>query len=80
MIFHVHLTAPEEILRRRYADRAIAGGEYAGNTSYEEAIKHPNEVAARQLKDIADYSIDLAQVSPSAAAAAIYRRWEDRRV
>ena len=53
-VFHVHLMAPEEELRRRYTERLAQGGEYLGGTPYDVAVQHPNELEARALASIAD--------------------------
>ncbi|WP_082542767.1 AAA family ATPase [Rhodanobacter sp. Root561] len=52
-VHHIHLTAPEDVLKRRYRQRADPD-----DTSYEEAIKHSNEIAARSLKSIANEIFD----------------------
>lgn len=57
-VLHVHLTAPEDVLRARYEARLAAGGEYTGGTPYTEAITSPNEAASRALIKIADLVID----------------------
>jgi ribose 1,5-bisphosphokinase PhnN len=57
-IYHIHLTAPEDVLRSRYESRLAAGGEYAGGISYDVALSHPNEVASRDLINIADLVVD----------------------
>jgi len=73
---HVHFTAPESILRARFDERlAREGPNWEGPTSYEEAVAHPNEAAARALIEIADAVIDLVENSPAEAAkaaAAVY--------
>jgi len=73
-IFHVHLTAAEHVLRERYTRRLSAGAEYSGDTSYETAVAHPNELAAHSLIDIADVILDVSQPSPSELAATILMR------
>lgn len=72
-VVHVHFVAPEEVLRERYEQRLAAGGEYVGNTTYEEAICHPNEIAARSLEELADYVVDLTAMMPLEAAAHVAR-------
>lgn len=57
-VVHVHLIAPEEVLRSRYEARLAAGGEYEGSTPYDVAVGHPNEVASRGLIGIADHVVD----------------------
>ena len=70
-VFHVHFSAEEDILRSRYEERLRAGGEYVGNTTYEQAIAHPNEIAARDLINIAEEVIDLGLTSSAEAAQKI---------
>lgn len=65
-VHHVHLTAPDEVLQKRYEARLTGGGEYSGNTPYVMAIRHPNEIAARQLQKVADYVIDLSRIDAQA--------------
>lgn len=60
-VVHVHLIAPEAELRRRYDARLAKGGEYLGGTSYDEAVSHPNEAAARALSTIADVVLDTSR-------------------
>jgi dephospho-CoA kinase len=62
--FHVHLTASEEVLRERYAERRDA-------TPYEIAVQHENEVASRSLIAIADLVIDTGSTSAEQAASQI---------
>lgn len=58
-VVHVHLIAAEETLKARYDSRIANGEEYLGNTSYEEAIQHPNEISSRGLYGIADYVVNV---------------------
>lgn len=60
-VLHVHLRADEAVLRLRYSQRGDA-------TSYDVAIQHENEVAARSLIDIADLVIDTGSGSAERAA------------
>lgn len=64
--FHVHLMASEETLRRRYEGR-----QRGGDLSYEEAISHPNEIAARRLVHTADLVLNVEGQSPEEIATAI---------
>ncbi|WP_144289878.1 AAA family ATPase [Ideonella sp. A 288] len=57
-VLHVHLTAPERVLRARYEARLAAGSEYEGGTPYDVAIAHPNEVASRALVAVADVVVE----------------------
>jgi cytidylate kinase len=70
-ILHVHLTADEAVLRERYNVRLRAGDHGVGEKSYETAIRHANEVAARSLQAIADLTIDTGHLSIVRAADAI---------
>lgn len=63
-VIHVHLIADEGVLRERYDARIRAGHDYEGNQTYDAAIKHPNEVASRALKAIADETIATDELSP----------------
>ena len=56
-VIHVHLTAPEEVLRGRYEERLLAKGEGVEG-SYERAIDHDNERSARGLVEVADIVLD----------------------
>lgn len=58
-IFHLHLTASESFLEKRYEDRLKSAGEYAGNVPYAVACIHSNEVASRSLIDVADTVLDV---------------------
>lgn len=78
-LLHLHFTAPEKVLRARYEQRMALGGEYAGNTPYSTASKHPNEQSARALSASADCVIDLHQTSPDEAANAIAEQCRGRR-
>lgn len=58
---HVHLTASDEILARRYRDRSRGVKEF---TSYDEVRANATESGIEKLKDIADVVIDTARSSP----------------
>jgi hypothetical protein len=73
-IDHVHLYASEEVLRQRYELRQSSGDDYVGQTPYNVAVRHPNEVAARSLIEIADLAIDVGEGSPEEAASLIVQR------
>jgi len=62
-VIHVHLTAPEDALRLRYKTRRAASVSGPLAPSYESAISHPNEVAARGLIKIADIVLDVTNGS-----------------
>ncbi len=67
-VWHIHLTASEEVLLERYNDRYMDGEIKEGKTSYTEAVNHPNEQAARGLIKLADHVLDLSDTSPIVAA------------
>lgn len=70
-ILHVHLMADEACLRQRYEERLASGDEYLGNTPYDAAIQHPNEIAARSLVTIADLVLDTGIETASTTALSI---------
>jgi len=69
-VCHVHLTAPESVLRTRYEQRLTAH-----DTPYTTAVAHPNEVAARGLECIADVVVDTGTVTPEQAVQQIVLLW-----
>lgn len=71
-VFHVHFIAEESILIQRYSQRMATGDHAEGNTTYQSAIIHPNEVSARSLKNVANHVIDLGKDSAEAAAEEIW--------
>lgn len=75
--FHVHLVASEATLRQRYESRQEAGDDYVGDAPYDEAIRHPNEVASRSLITIADLVLDIETRSPQDSAREISARAEE---
>lgn len=77
-VLHVHLTAPEDILRQRYESRAASAGNNQEATPYELAIGHPNEIAARQLIRIADHVADLTLATPEKVAIKIQELLDKR--
>ncbi|MGM5000763.1 nucleoside monophosphate kinase [Tardiphaga sp. 538_B7_N1_4] len=72
---HIHFTASDSILRERYESRITLGDEYFGNTPYDIARLHPNEVHAQKLIEVADIIFDLSQTSPEKTAAEILKNW-----
>lgn len=64
-VVHVHLMAAESILSARYASRQSVG---ADTTSYEAAIQHENEIAARSLIRLADLVLDTGVLTAAQAA------------
>jgi len=69
-IHHIHLVAPEDVLKARYAFRPDAS-----ETPYEQAIAHPNEQASRALVGIADDVFDTSQISAEKIAAKVIKDW-----
>jgi adenylosuccinate synthase len=74
-VFHVHLQASEELLRERYEKRRIAAG---APVTYDQAVAHPNEIAARLLFDVADLVIDVDRLSGEETAARISKQLRER--
>lgn len=70
-VLHVHVTAPDEVLKERFDRRVSSGQHYEGATTYVEAVAHPNEKSARALSRIADVLIDLGEIDPSEAGTLI---------
>jgi adenylosuccinate synthase len=70
---HVHLSAPNEILQQRYNSRAKPS-----DTPYEDVIRHPNEITARSLGNIADCTIDTSQLSPEDIAQHVLKLWGEQ--
>lgn len=70
-VLHVHLTAPEDVLRSRFLSRARDGDDVHDHAAYDRCIDHPNEQSARALDRIADQIIDLSVHGPDEAAAII---------
>lgn len=70
-VFHVHVTAPETVLHRRYTVRG-------DSTPYEVAIQHENEVASRSLSEIADLVLDTSKESLVEGALLVMRCFEQR--
>lgn len=71
LVQHVHLSALENVLRSRYESRVAPG-----DSSYTEAIQHPNEMAARSLGLIADHTFDTTSTSAKDIAAQIFHFWK----
>lgn len=73
-VFHLHLVAPEDVLRFRYQERSAMGQGAAGpieTLDYDSVIAHPNEVASRSLVEIADEVIDVSVVDVSRVATVV---------
>ncbi|MCR6702144.1 MAG: AAA family ATPase [Dokdonella sp.] len=67
LIRHVHLTASEDVLRLRYAEK--------GN-DYNIAIAHSNEANARNLQELADLVLDTSSAKVEDLAQQIILTWE----
>lgn len=68
---HVHITAPEPVLLRRYTERG--GSEIA---QYQLSVLHPNEQSARSLEGVADKVFDSQQHTALEIAHQIMGIWE----
>ena len=73
-VFHVHLSADEDVLRERFLGRARVGDDVETGGSYEQSVRHANEQSARSLGALADLVLDLVAITPDDAAAAIVRQ------
>jgi adenylosuccinate synthase len=74
---HVHLTAPEDILRQRYEARLASESTHVGITPYNEMAEHPNEVSSRSLIRLADAVFDTSRMSSSEIVVKILSILED---
>ena len=74
-VLHVHLTACEDVLRARFDGRLKAeNSNVDGQTPYEVAIQHDNEMQARRLIESADLVVDLGITSTMDAIKMIVQR------
>ena len=64
-VYHLHLTAPDLILKGRFTSRALPSDE---TTTYEAAIDTNNEREARSLNQIADRVLDTGDLNPKEVA------------
>jgi len=74
-ILHVHIWAPENVLRARYSARysnEMRASEADGIDEFNRASAHPNEVAARELKTIADVVFDTSVDSTNNIVVGIF--------
>lgn len=71
VVRHVHLSAPEAELERRFLEREK--GE--SKSSYMLAIQHPNELSARSLGSVADQTFDTTRHSAMDIADQILCLW-----
>nr|WP_290447125.1 hypothetical protein [Pseudomonas sp. 21LCFQ010] len=67
---HVHLCAPDPVLRQRHLDQ---GRDLA---DYQAILEHPNEQSARSLAGLADKVFDTQELTPLAIAGEIVTLWE----
>lgn len=65
------LFAEDAVQQARYESRQEQQGHYLDGPSYFEATQHPNEIAARGLRDLADQTIDVQSKSTEEICAAI---------
>lgn len=72
-VFHVHITAPEDVLRARYEQRQLLPGSRDANGIYDQLISHPNEIASRGLASLADAVYDSNKLTAWEIAADIVR-------
>lgn len=70
IVRHIHLSAPEDVLQKRYA-----AGAALGDAAYVTAITHPNEIAARSLCAMADEIFDTSTVTTIEIATRIIVAW-----
>lgn len=75
-VLHVHIWAPEDVLRARYQARIASGQGAEGTTTYEIAISHPNEKSSRALQGVADVAINVERIDGATAAQAVSRLME----
>lgn len=73
-IFHVHIIAPDEVLRSRLLLRSTVGSGASYEKSFDEHVLHPNEISARSLGGVADLIIDTSINDASSACAQIIRK------
>lgn len=67
LVRHVHLTASEEVLRSRYAQKG---------SDYDTVVMHPNEVNARSLEGFADLVLDTSAARAEPLTTEIWSLWE----
>jgi adenylosuccinate synthase len=64
VVLHIHLTAPEPVLERRYETRRAMQPQNLDSIPYHVAVKHPNETISRGLYQIADEVYDTELIGP----------------
>lgn len=70
-VLHVHVTAHEVVLRARYLVRQGSKDSRDAQGTYDDLVKHPNEVSSRALQFIADLVVDSNSKSAAAMADAV---------
>nr|WP_321510258.1 AAA family ATPase [uncultured Hyphomonas sp.] len=65
-VFHVHFTAPDDVLKSRYVSR---DRESDTATNFEQAIDTDNERESRSLRELADLVVDTNQTDKEDATA-----------
>lgn len=78
-VLHVHLTAPEEVLRQRYESRLVGSAAETSAKAYDNAVAHPNEVESRGLVRIADAVFDVTKQSTAELAEKLVTRMLNQR-
>ena len=71
-VIHVHIDAPEAVLKQRYAERGLNH-----LTDYQANVRHPNELNARSLGSIADKVFDTGTLTAIEIARQIIELWEN---
>ena len=61
-VFHLHLNAPEDVLRARYEQRLVEQGEPVEG-AYDRAVAHDNEQQSRGLIQFADATVETYPAS-----------------
>lgn len=61
-VFHLHLNAPEDVLRSRYEQRLMEHGEPVEG-AYDRAVAHENEQQSRGLIQFADATVETYSAS-----------------
>jgi len=80
VVLHIHLTAPEAELERRYEARRALQPQNLDSISYLVAVKHPNETISRGLYQIADEVYDTASIGPQKIAMRVSNWFSSRTV
>lgn len=73
-VFHVHITAPDKVLKVRLLDRSVASGNTAYEKAFAEHLTHPNEISARSLANFAPLVIDTSEIDAVTASETILEK------